>query len=310
MTLDDLEFVILAAGKSTRNYPHSKGIPHKALIPFASRKVIDHIMSEIISTGAKHITIVCGNEEAVKTFKSCFAPEPEIENKFKEKNNTIGLSLLQSVYIPSSINIKYIIQKEPKGLGHCIGLANKIANGRHLAIRLPDDIVVSTSPNNPTAIHRCIKKYLEDDIGGNIFITREVSDPSRWGIIEDGIFKEKPKTSISNEAFHTMAILDKKIGKRLEDVATLIDTEGTEEYNLWKNEKKEIHFNKYLNQEVEKDPKAQKIRTLKLSDNDLYLDCGTIQGYEEALIYSLLNLSVFKERNKEATKKFLNNLTK
>ncbi len=39
MTPENLEFVVLAAGKSTRNYPHSKGIPHKSLVPFGSRKV-------------------------------------------------------------------------------------------------------------------------------------------------------------------------------------------------------------------------------------------------------------------------------
>lgn len=38
MKSEDLEFVILAAGKSTCNYPHSKGIPHKSLVPFAAAK--------------------------------------------------------------------------------------------------------------------------------------------------------------------------------------------------------------------------------------------------------------------------------
>ena len=54
LTSNDLEFIILAAGKSTRNYPHSKGIPHKSLIPLGSRKVIDHIIRELISSGAKY----------------------------------------------------------------------------------------------------------------------------------------------------------------------------------------------------------------------------------------------------------------
>jgi len=96
-----------------------------------------------------------------------------------------------------------------------------------------------------------------------------------------------------------LAILDAKVGKRLEEVAEKIDTVGTEEYNLWSTEGKEIHFDKYLNEEVKKDPKKMAIRTFPIAKTDTYLDCGTLQGYEEALLYTLLKESVFKERNKK-----------
>lgn len=304
LTTNDLEFVILAAGKSTRNYPHSKGIPHKSLIPLGSRKVIDHIITEMIKSGAKHITIVCSDEKACEAFELCFTKEQKIEDKFKKSGNIIGLELLQSVYVPEDVEIKYVIQHEPKGLGHAIGLANKVAGGRHLVVRMPDDIVI---PNHcvrdaefrKPVVQRCIEKYIADGIGGNMFITRHVDDPSRWGIIDEGIFKEKPKESKSNEAFQTMAIFDAKVGKRLEDVATKIDTVGTEEYNLWTTEGKEIHFDKYLNDEVKKDPEHMAIRTFPIAKTDTYLDCGTLAGYEEALLYTLLKESVFKERNKK-----------
>ena len=304
LTTDDLEFVILAAGKSTRNYPHSKGIPHKSLIPFGSRKVIDYIIKELISSGAKHITIVCSDEKAKESFELCFTKEQKIEDKFKKNGNIIGLELLQSLYIPDDVEIKYVIQDKPKGLGHAIGLANKIANGRHLVVRVPDDIVlpnhaVKDAELRKSVVRRCIEKYIADGIGGNMFITRHVKDPSRWGIIDDGIFKEKPKESKSDEAFHTLAIFDKKVAKRLEEVAKQIDSVGTEEYNLWETEGKEIHFDKYLNEEVKKDSKNMKIRTFPISKTDTYLDCGTLQGYEEALLYTLLKESVFKEKNKQ-----------
>ena len=307
LTANDLEFVILAAGKSTRNYPHSKGIPHKSLIPLGSRKVIDHIISEMISSGAKHITIVCSDEKAKEAFELCFTKEKKIEDKFKKNGNIIGLELLQSVYVPDGVEIKYVIQHEPKGLGHAIGLANKVAQGRHLVVRMPDDIVIPSHcavdvELRKPVVRRCIEKYIADGIGGNMFITRHVDDPSRWGIIDEGIFKEKPKESKSDEAFQTLAIFDAKIGKRLEQVADAVDTVGTVEYNLWMNEGKEIHFDKYLNEEVEKNPEVMAIRTYPIADTDTYLDCGTIQGYEQALLYTLLKESVFKDKNKEIAK--------
>ena len=304
LTSNDLEFIILAAGKSTRNYPHSKGIPHKSLIPLGSRKVIDHIIRELISSGAKHITIVCSDIKAKEAFELCFTKEQKIEDKFKKNGNIIGLELLQSLYVPDDVDIKYVIQKEPKGLGHAIGLANKVADGRHLVVRVPDDIILPNHCINDAelrkpAVRRCIEKYIKDGVGGNMFITRHVQDPSRWGIIDDGIFKEKPSESKSDEAFHTLAILDKKVAKRLQEVAERIDTVGTEEYNLWEKEGKEIHFDKYLNEEVKKDTEHMAIRTYPIAKTDTYLDCGTLQGYEEALLYTLLKESVFKEKNKE-----------
>ncbi len=112
-------------------------------------------------------------------------------------------------------------------------------------------------------------------------------------------------TSISKEAFNTMAIFDKKVAKRLEEVATLIDTPWTDEYNMWEEQGKEIHFDKYLNEEVLKDKENMKIKTFTKRDSDRYLDCGTIRGYEEALVYTLLKLSAFKDNNKLTAKNIL-----
>ena len=308
MTSDDLEFVILAAGKSTRNYPHSKGIAHKCLMPFGSVKIIDYIMAELLSAGAKHVTIVVSDEKAKEAFEGAFAREKNVEEKFEKTANVLGLELLRKVYIPDYVEIKYVIQKEPKGLGHAIGLANKLACGRHLVVRLPDDIVVSTLDDENvfknSLIVACVNEYIKGD-GGNMFITRKVEDPSRWGIIENGVFIEKPKESVSKEAFNTVAIFDRKVGKRLEEVASLIDTVGTDEYNKWECEGKEIHFDKYLNNEVLKDKENMQIRTFSKRDSDRYLDCGTIKGYEEALVYTLLKLSVFKDNNKMTAKNIL-----
>ena len=277
-------------------------------MPFGSVKIIDYIMAELLSVGAKHVTIVVSDEKAKEAFELAFAREKQIEEKFEKNGNKIGLELLKKVYIPDYVEIKYVIQKEPKGLGHAIGLANKLAGGRHLVVRLPDDIVVSTIDNENvfknSLIVNCINEYIKGD-GGNMFITRKVEDPSRWGIIENGVFIEKPKESVSKEAFNTMAIFDKKVAKRLENVATLIDTVGTDEYNMWESQGTEIHFNKYLNDEVVKDKENMKIRTFPKRDSDRYLDCGTIKGYEEALVYTLLNLSLFKDNNKATAKDIL-----
>ena len=93
MTSKDLEFVILAAGKSTRNYPHSKGIPHKCLMPFGSIKIIDYIMNQIVEAGGKYITIVVPDESSINYFNDCFKKEPDMEEKFEKKGKKDSLEL-------------------------------------------------------------------------------------------------------------------------------------------------------------------------------------------------------------------------
>jgi UTP-glucose-1-phosphate uridylyltransferase len=309
MSPDDLEFVILAAGRSTRNYPHSKGIPHKALVPFGSIKVIDHIIKEPLCAGLRNITIVVSDESSKEAFESCFKPEPKIEEKFRKSGNTLSLELLQSLYMPDGVDIKYVIQDEPKGLAHAVGLAAKASGGRHLVVRLPDDMVITdrraVGPRaQKSFVERVIERYVADGIGGNMLATRHVDDPARWGIIENGIFREKPRESSSHEASHTLLIFDRAVAKRLEAAAEAADTPGAPEYGAWRNEGRELHYGDYINEMVKADP-AMAIRAYPLSETDIYLDCGTLQGYEEASLYMLLRASAFRKKHRETARRLL-----
>lgn len=302
MSLKNLEFVILAAGKSTRNYPHSKGIPHKSLTPFGSRKVIDYIMSQIIEAGGKHISIVVSDEAAVDSFRQCFSREPDIEDKFTEKGNLIALELLQSLYIPEDIEINYIIQDKPRGVGHVLGLVyNEIKDtDRNVVMIWPDDIVLSDkwSDNEEDRVpiyQRAVNKYIEDGSCGNLGLTHQVKDPSRWGIIENGYFKEKPKNSTSNEAARCLFIFDKAVCKKLYEVSTQMINGKAVEGIIGG----ELAFASALNEVIDENPDIMKIRTIQIKPTDIFLDCGSIDGYEKALLYTLLTESKFKKANIE-----------
>lgn len=299
MTSGDLEFVILAAGKSTRNYPHSKGIPHKCLMPFGSIKIIDYIISQIIEAGGKFITIVVPDEISINYFKECFKKEPEIEAKFEKKGKISSLQLLRQVYIPDDVEIRYQIQRKPKGTGHAVGMVyNEIKNtGRRIVMIWPDDIIIS---KNVPIYKRVVEKYISMNGVGNLGLTRKVADPSRWGIVDNGYFKEKPKESSSNEAAFGLFIFDKKVLEKLYNVATKME-KGEEVDGVVDGE---LAFADALNKTIDEDPENQKIQTICMNDGDRYFDCGCIEGYEKALIYTLINQSKFKDENR----KFLNEI--
>jgi UTP-glucose-1-phosphate uridylyltransferase len=295
-----LEFVILAAGKSTRNYPHSKGLPHKSLAPFGSRKVIDHVVSQIIEAGGKHITIVVSNAAVRQAFEACFVREPEIENKFLKKGDHISLELLQSLYVPEDVKINYVIQPEPKGVGHAVGLvyAQMKNKERNIVMIWPDDIILSdrytTFPENRASIYkRAVERYVREGGRGNMVITRHVTDPERWGVVLDGFYREKPKGLKSADAGVGFVILDRDVCAELAKEAKALDA-GKKIDGMVGGEM--IPF-PAVNRAVERDPKLMRVRSEPMLPSDTYLDCGTLEGYEKALIYTLLTESRFNRTN-------------
>ena len=302
ISADDLEFVILAAGKSTRNYPHSKGLPHKSLLPLGSVKIIDRIMREPIEAGVKNITIVVSAPEAKEAFEYAFAREPRIEDKFEKSGNKVGLELLKSLALPDDVRVRYVIQKEAKGAGHAIGLAAAANPGRHLVVRYPDDILGSrhVRRNIKPFVSRLIEKYIADGAGGNLFAVRKVADPSRWGIIEDGRFFEKPARTKSRDASVVACIFDKGFAGVLAAAAACSDKKGTEESRAWESGR-ELHFAGYINDFIDANP-GMEIRTFPLGRDDIYHDGGTLEGYEEAIIYTLLHESRFARHNRKVAK--------
>jgi UTP-glucose-1-phosphate uridylyltransferase len=260
-------------------------------------------MKEITHAGGKSVTFIVSNERTKEAFQSCFQKEIDIEAKFKRTNNTVMLELLQNIYLPEEIDIKYIIQNEPKGLGHAIGLAANANPKKHLAVILPDDIIIPNGGGN--VVKQVIDEYLKNQMGGNMFLTMEVKDTSRYGIIENGIFREKPKETTSNEASIKFFILDKEVAKELGASALRAENPEAEEYSTWETTKKELHYSDYLNKKIEEMGEHMKIKTCKIDSDDLYLDCGTIKGYEKALLYSLLEESIFKDENEQFIKRLL-----
>jgi UTP-glucose-1-phosphate uridylyltransferase len=287
---NDLEFVIMAGGKSTRNYPQSKGLPHKSLMPFGDHKIIDEIMARLVDAGARHITIVVSNESVVKYFSDSFRVEPEVESKFEKSGDARPLNLLRDVRLPDDMDIKYVIQEKPLGTGQAMGLAyDKIKDsGRGLVMVFPDDMFVAE--NGAAHIYsRAVRQYLANGGRGNLAITRLVDDPSRWGIVQNGMLIEKPPHADSRDAAVGFIIFDKSVGREFyADIGRIERGEKIE--GLISGE---LPYTLALNRSVEKDPKNA-IQICRAEKDDIYLDCGTLAGYREALLYSLNKLSVFK----------------
>lgn len=166
--------IIPAAGLGTRFLPATKAQP-KEMLPIVDKPTIQYIVEEAISSGIEDILIVTGrNKKSIEDhFDKSFELEVTLENKGKN-------DLLSEVReISNMINIHYIRQKEPKGLGHAIYCAKSFVKDEPFAVLLGDDIVDAEKP--------CLKQLMDayDEYGASILGVQEVSkkDVNKYGIV-------------------------------------------------------------------------------------------------------------------------------
>jgi UTP--glucose-1-phosphate uridylyltransferase len=168
--------IIPAAGLGTRFLPATKAQP-KEMLPIVDKPTIQYIIEEAIESGIEEILIITGrNKRAIEDhFDKSVELELELEKKRKD-------DLLKEVRkISDMVNIHYVRQKEPKGLGHAIYCARSFVGNEPFAVLLGDDIVYN--PNKP-----CLKQMIEayDEYKTTILGVQEVAreDVSKYGIVE------------------------------------------------------------------------------------------------------------------------------
>ena len=132
--------IIPAAGLGTRFLPATKAMP-KEMLPIVDKPTIQYIVEEAIASGIEDIIIVTGKgKRAIEDhFDHAFELEANLVRKKK-------FDLLQKVLESASVDIHYIRQKEPLGLGHAIWCARKFIGNEPFGVMLGDDIVKGQDP--------------------------------------------------------------------------------------------------------------------------------------------------------------------
>lgn len=133
--------VIPAAGLATRLLPATKAQP-KEMLPIVDKPTIQYIVEEAIKSGIEDILIVTGRGK--RAIEDHFDKSYELEEELKKKGNHNLLCIVQD--ISNLVNIHYIRQKEPKGLGHAIYCTKSFIGNEPFAVLLGDDIIDSEVP--------------------------------------------------------------------------------------------------------------------------------------------------------------------
>ncbi len=296
---DNFEFVICCAGESTRNFPHSKGLAHKSLLPFGDMRLIDYVLRDIIHMGGRHITLVCSNESVVKSFHRALENDEKTENKLRQKGKNEIADVLHNTFLPDDIDLKFVLQSEPLGTGHVLYSAADMIQDRHVVILFPDDIIISGNPNHPH-IQKLVDAFLTNPKRALITgLWRE--DVSNNAIIVNGRMVEKPKNPTSHIAGMSPNVLPNA-------VIQYIKNQGQQYIDKTHATHKEWLYQDALNDFLDKggEEEGYSVDMFLKSDEDLMLDTGTLPLYEQGQVYALLKLSSFAHQNQELAKKLIN----
>ncbi|RKQ34287.1 UTP--glucose-1-phosphate uridylyltransferase GalU [Oceanobacillus halophilus] len=188
--------IIPAAGLGTRFLPATKAMP-KEMLPIVDRPTIEYIVEEAIESGIEDIIIVTGKGK--RAIEDHFDRNFELEENLKGKGK---LKLLDKINQSSKVEMHYIRQKEPKGLGHAVWCARKFIGDEPFAVLLGDDIVRVQGDEKP-ALRQLIGEF-EETQSSVVGVQRvPESETDRYGIVdplsaEDRRYKvrsfvEKPK---------------------------------------------------------------------------------------------------------------------
>ena len=165
--------IILHGGYGTRLRPLTYARP-KQLLPIANIPMSQYGLVSLRDAGIKDIAIIIGGSNSHK-----------VKEYYGDGRNF-------------GVNITYVMQDEPKGISHAIGLCEKFVGNEKFVVFLGDNILLKD-------ISDSVSEFAKSDDAARILLC-EVSNPKQFGIAdvaEDGSIKkimEKPKEPPTNLA--------------------------------------------------------------------------------------------------------------
>lgn len=186
--------IIPAAGLGTRFLPATKAIA-KEMLPIVDKPTIQFIVEEAIASGIEDILVVTGKGK--RPIEDHFDSNVELEQNLAAKNKTDLLKLVEET---TEINLHFIRQSHPKGLGHAVLQAKAFVGDEPFVVMLGDDVMEDSIP----LTKQLIERYDHTQASTLAVMRVPHEDTDKYGIIdpteevEEGLFNvaqfvEKPR---------------------------------------------------------------------------------------------------------------------
>ena len=172
--------VIPAAGLGTRFLPATKALA-KEMLPIVDKPTIQFIVEEARKSGIEDIVVVDGKSK--RSIEDHFDSKPELESNLEQKRKDAMLKMVQET---TDINLYFIRQSHPRGLGDAVLTAKAFIGDEPFVVMLGDDLMEDKVP---------LTRQLMDsyrDTGASTLAVMKVphEDTAKYGVINPtNVFK-------------------------------------------------------------------------------------------------------------------------
>ena len=180
--------IIPAAGLGTRFLPATKAMA-KEMLPIVDKPTIQFIVEEAIASGIEDILIVTG--KAKRPIEDHFDSNFELEMNLKEKGKDDLLKLVEET---TDINLHFIRQSHPLGLGHAVLQAKSFVGNEPFVVMLGDDLMEDKVP----LTRQLMNDYEETHSATIAVMDVPHEEVNKYGVINPGIEVEKDLFNVLN----------------------------------------------------------------------------------------------------------------
>jgi len=257
-----------AAGLGTRFLPVTKAQP-KEMLPLVDKPTVQYGVEEAIASGIEQVIMVTGGGK--RAIVDHFDRSLELEHYLEERGKDDLLKILAEVdELSDQVDITYIQQKDPLGLGHAVWTARRLVEGEACAVLLADDVILGPEP--------CLKQLIDAHkrTGATVIAVRRFprAEIARYGVVATGrtegrshevtdmVEKPKPGLEPSDLAILGRYVLTPAVFQELDDAEP--------------GAGKEIQLTDAIKRTIGKHP------VVAVEFEGDYYDTGTVPGYLRA----------------------------
>jgi UTP--glucose-1-phosphate uridylyltransferase len=166
--------VFPAAGLGTRFLPATKAQPKEMLV-LVDKPVIQYGVEEAVQSGVDNIVIVTGRGK--NAIEDHFDVAIELESFLEQRGKTQQLEEIRK--ITRMMQVSYVRQGEPLGLGHAVLVTKNLVGKEPFAVILGDDVIDA----NPPALKQMIDVY--ERVDGPVLAVERVptEEVSSYGVV-------------------------------------------------------------------------------------------------------------------------------
>jgi UTP--glucose-1-phosphate uridylyltransferase len=146
------------------------------MLPLVDKPIIQYGVEEAVQSGVDNIIIVTGRGK--NAIEDHFDVNIELESFLQQRGK---LELLEEIRkISNMINVAYVRQGEPLGLGHAVLVTSELVGNEPFAVILADDVIDA----DPPALKQMVDVF--EKVGGPVLAVERVpaDQVSSYGIVD------------------------------------------------------------------------------------------------------------------------------